>query len=401
MVALAFLGQNLGFGLFNGSFGALVGQLEQQVGISRAKSALGFSVQLVVLAVTCTLAGNFLSARNLRWIMSGGVMLFAVAFLVLSMATTYPVYLLSFALAGVAIGLSTVICPLLLVCRWFNAKRGLALGIANTPLLLPLTPPLTVLAVPLLGMQKVLWIDAAICLAIALIIMLFLVERPADVRQSALGGDAGIADDAHIHGGHSSGSLGFLRDWRFWAIALSLGLLNGSASSFISHIVPYATELGLSLQEASSFIFIFGIAGLVGVPLGGLLADKIGGVTVLALMSLATALFFATMTLEVPTAAILVFCAVYGALLNGIIACQGVAFSELFRPDQVGRIVGTIFLAQLPIMSSAPSIIGYLRDKSGSYTQPFQLMAALAIVGFAVFLVIAMGLRKKRVTAAA
>lgn len=185
---------------------------------------------------------------------------------------------------------------------------------------------------------------------------------------------------------HRHGFAGLLRHPPLAWFLLAVFLLSLGSPSVFTFLAIYARGLGLGQAQVGRLLGVLGVAALVGLPIMGTVADRIGGERVLLLGFLAM------------PARILIQAAADGPL--GLYAAQclhcltwagpevvaytyvtrlageqdrGVAVSALITTRTLGHLVG------------AP-LTGYLAENAG-YGRMFVTMAALSSLGFFVFLV--------------
>jgi predicted MFS family arabinose efflux permease len=144
---------------------------------------------------------------------------------------------------------------------------------------------------------------------------------------------------------------------------------------------------GLSLRGAASVVALaggFAIAGTVGV---GILADRIRGEFLLALLigiQLASCLVFvAGAPVEVVVPAVLFF----GMTTGGFIPVYTMIVARRFGPESIGRAMGLINLFMLPVSAASGPAAAAVFDATGSYAA-----ALFAFVG--IFVLALLGLRR-------
>jgi nitrate/nitrite transporter NarK len=72
---------------------------------------------------------------------------------------------------------------------------------------------------------------------------------------------------------------------------------------------------------------------------------------------------------------------VFGLGLGGEYMIIPLMAGQLFGVDMLGRIMGIVLTADGVAEATAPMLVGYLRDQSGSYTTGFITLVATAVVG--------------------
>jgi fucose permease len=164
--------------------------------------------------------------------------------------------------------LAGILGPLTLVTRWFKADRGKMLSLINLPIMMFLTPYVAAGLLPEFGRLALLSGLGTICLVLALLMLLLAEYPPATARSSAQN-----AEQAAIL---PEGMASIFRRPAFWLLSLGIGILAGSDTGFVVHIVPFGISKDLTLQGASGLLSAYAAAGIAGTLLFGWLCDRIG-----------------------------------------------------------------------------------------------------------------------------
>ena len=77
------------------------------------------------------------------------------------------------------------------------------------------------------------------------------------------------------------------------------------------------------------------------------------------------------------------FAAIFGLGLGGEYLIIPLMAGELFGVRVLGRVMGIVLTADGVAEATAPMLVGYLRDRTGSYNTGFLLLLAIALVGAA------------------
>lgn len=142
MLVIAFLAQNLSFGLAYAAFGTLVPTIEAELGIGRTYAVSGLSLMSLSMGLLAPFAGRFLKRFGIRRVMFAGAILGACGYGALGFVTSGAGLLLAYAvLVGPGLCLLGVIPASALAAGWFGAHRGRALGVVNMPAMTILAPP--------------------------------------------------------------------------------------------------------------------------------------------------------------------------------------------------------------------------------------------------------------------
>src|SRR5262249_45464655 len=90
----------------------------------------------------------------------------------------------------------------------------------------------------------------------------------------------------------------------------------------------------------------------------------------------------------------LVFAALFGLGLGGEYLIIPLMAGELFGVAVLGRVMGVVLTADGVAEATAPMLVGYLRDRTGSYDLGFTLLVVIAIAGAAAIALLPAPLRR-------
>jgi NNP family nitrate/nitrite transporter-like MFS transporter len=175
--------------------------------------------------------------------------------------------------------------------------------------------------------------------------------------------------------------LHVLKDKDAWWFMLFYAVTFGGFSGLASSLTMYFnSQYGMSPVSAGYFTAACVFAGSMIRPLGGRIADRIGGIRTLSLMYLLAALFLfiASLGLQTPVAAAVVFVCAMLALGTG----NGAVFQlvpQRFRKE-IGVMTGLVGMAGGIGGFYLASSLGYSKQVTGSYQTGLTIFASLAIV---------------------
>jgi MFS family permease len=145
-------------------------------------------------------------------------------------------------------------------------------------------------------------------------------------------------------------------------------------------------DRGHSQAEAAGIISLVLTISIVGRLLMGWLADRMPRKMVMVLIYLlvAAAIPLLLVRTAAPGAATLyLFAAIFGLGLGGEYLIIPLMAGELFGIGVLGRVMGIVLTADGVAEATAPMLVGYLRDRTGSYNTGFLLLIGIALVGAA------------------
>jgi MFS family permease len=184
-------------------------------------------------------------------------------------------------------------------------------------------------------------------------------------------------------------------------VVISGCIMSGGSMMIVTHIAAMAVGWGVDPARASLLVAAVGGVGMVGSPLFGRLADKIGGTSALALSAAAQAVLFALLITHPPFPLLLAIAAGLGLAIGGTNATVGTAFSEGFGAGNFGHTYGLFVFVNLPFIVGVAPLAGYLFVLTGSYALPFAGQAAALCVVTAIGVVSHRNRSARRAKAAA
>ncbi|PKO55083.1 MAG: MFS transporter, partial [Betaproteobacteria bacterium HGW-Betaproteobacteria-19] len=175
--------------------------------------------------------------------------------------------------------------------------------------------------------------------------------------------------------------LSILKDkdawWFMFFYSVTFGGFVGLASSLT---IYFNTEYGLNAQTAGYFTAACVFAGSLVRPIGGNLADRIGGIKSLTVVYMAAALALGVVSIGLPNAWLALAGFVCAMLSLGM--GNGAVFQlvpQRFRKE-IGVMTGLVGMAGGVGGFYLASSLGYSKQMTGSYMIGFLIFATLAII---------------------
>jgi MFS family permease len=277
------------------------------------------------------------------------------------------------------------------VARWFERRRGLALGLAvSGATIVSWVGPATAQWI----IDQHDWRQAVrafglftLCVA-APILAFFTVSNPESVGQRPDGDEEqpeSIVAFASMQGtGASPAALAtseIVRDARLWLAAIGFGLIFTSPIVLVVLIVRYGEFLGFTGQEATTFFGAMVPFSLAGKILLGRLADVAPLRPTVLMIVLVNVLVWILLYLEPAYPLFLATGAIYGIGIGGAAPIQGVLMGRLFGRVNFGRATGIGGLAAIPLLALANIGSQSLLGATGSYRTTFGVQIAMLLIG--------------------
>ena len=380
MVAALFL---VTFGISNpiAAFGVFLPVIGEDTGWSRGAISVALSINLFVGAPMGFVFGTLTDRHGPRLILPVTITLAGTSFALAStVAALWQFYLFVGVMAG--IGTSTFyLLAASTVARWFQARRGLAMGIVFTGFNVGYMTgaPVAALLIEHLGWRAAYAAHAAVFCGIAVLGSLFVRFPPA--ARAAAAGASGASPTAREPTFRSA-----LRDGRLWLLSASW-LLAGAVLLMVSvHIVPFSLDRGIGLDTAALTLTAYGLGAVTGRIIFGLAADRFGGRTAMWICTGAQMAALAGVVAGAPQALLLGCLFLFGLGFAGADTVFVKVVPDVFGLRAIGAVMGVMALGWRAGAALGPATAGFVYDTTGSYVLPFGAGPVVIALSFALYL---------------
>jgi MFS family permease len=344
---------------------------------------LAMTVMAAGSGILSPFLGNLMDKVSLRKIIGIGIALLVCGYLALSFVTSFIQVIVICALffAGSNI-LAGPISASVLLTRWFDKRRGTALGIAISGIAGgTVIFPLVIQAL----FDALDWRDGLRGLALILFLccvpaLMLLVNRPEDRGLHADGADRPpeAVQRASQTPALSTGAI--LSDPAFWLVAFVVTVVLSGMMGMVTNVVPMARDLGVQANAAAAIVSVYAVTGVVAKLSFAAIADRTNP---RYLMFFVLALFGAGMfCLAHATAGYTMILLGAGLIGTGgmMIPLQSFIVPRIFGPEVVGRVSGLLGFVNLCALLATPPIFGLVFDRMHSYAPAFFAFAGLAVI---------------------
>lgn len=380
LVGAAFLLQMVGTGAVIYTYSVVAVPLGETFEASRMTMMLGVTAMTLAGGVLSPFLGARIDGGSLKGMVLVGAVALAVGYCLLSVTTaSWQVPIIYALVMSLAANLLGPLTASTLLARWFNRRRGLALGVAavGTSVGGFLFPPLVQWLIDTLEWRVALRVLGLGGLVVMLPVVMMVVNRPEDRQLHPDGADEPLSMGS-LPPPLSSKQL--LRSREFWLIAVAIGILFGVYTALLSNLVPFARDLGISSERGALLISAIALAGIVGKLLFGAVADAMDLRLALAIAALLCGLGLGCYLGAEGYTALLLGSVSLGLAAGGMLPVWGALLAVLFGALNYGRVMGMMNPVMMPIVILAPPLAGLVHDRAGSYTPAFAgFLAALLI----------------------
>lgn len=393
IVLVAGIGLCFGFSpIFIFSFGVFIKPLAQEFHSNRASISFAFTLANLMASMGSPLVGRLADRFGARRVILGSTFIFALLLIssqILS-ASLWSLYLFCGLLGFVGTG-SAPIPYSKVVTRWFDRRRGLALGftmfgIGSGAILMP---PLSQRLITMFGWRSAFALLGLLVVVIALpVVGFFLKDSPEEM---------GLLPDGTISvpaAGKQIAQDGLAwpevrRSPTFWIMVGAIFLVGASVHGCVVHLAPLLSDQGLSPQRVALATTFLGSALLIGRVGSGYLLDRFFAPRVA--MGLFGAAACGIALLRTGTVSALVFLAAFliGLGMGAEVDIIAYLTSRYFGLRSFGEIYGYAFASYTLAGALGPWLMGLGYDRFGSYR--FTLGGFLLATLLAVFLLTRLG----------
>lgn len=338
------------------------------------------AVNLWISGVLQPFTGHLMDRFGARWLFAISVAAYGFGVVLMGFTNSVGYLLVIYGvMLGAASAGSSMSLTNTLLAQWFRDGRAFAMSVNNA---CGAVGQLSLVYVSYLLLESTGWRHSHMYLGIAVLAvtmpMAFMVPRR---TVQSPGTPAATARQQAMQGPLETSS------WSKALCSVPLWQLNGgyfvcgmTVAIFSVHLIPFATDRGLSPEVAAKAFGLMAILSVVGSLLSGVLADRIGRKNVLALAYLTRGLAFTLLLLWRHELALYVFAVLGGlswlATPPSVIALTG----EIYGLRALGTLGGISLLAHQIGGGASVWLAGAMHDLTGSYDLSFTL-AAVALVG--------------------
>lgn len=329
--------------------------------------------------------GAMASRLGPRVVITAGLVVAALGMLLTGLAGSFGAAMGWRALTGVGSGASNVPVMALLSAWFAQRRRGLAsgIGVTGSSLALILLGPLVPRLLADYGHNgwRICWFGfAGATLALAVLALVVLRNRPADVGLCPLGATGDEAPTASATGGLHWGSV--YRSGVVWHVGLIYVAFGFSYIIYMTFFAKYLIAEGRYTQAAAGRLFmIMGWLSLLCGLIWGWVSDVIGRKGALVIVYLIHTVAFGLFALWPAPVGFTLSAMLFGLSAWSIPAIMAATCGDLLGPRLAPAGLGFITLFFGIGQALAPSAAGRLADAAGSLSPAMLLAAGVALLG--------------------
>ncbi len=387
VVATSALGLFLGaFPIVAFSFGVFFQPFAREFHAGRAAISLAFTIHNVASGLSAVVVGRLADRFGARKLIVPGLALVGAILVSAEAMGTQLWELYAFYLAlGVVASATTTVPYALVVSRWFDRRRGLAIGVMMVGLGTGavVMPMLAQRLIADLGWRTAFALVGCAILVIPMpIVALLLRDTPAEMGLLA---DGAARSGPTVAVGRGDGLTWdeSYRSGTFWLMVTVTILLSASVQACVVHMPELFADRGATPQAAAMASSVAGLALLVGRIGCGYFLDRYFGPSVALTVCGLSALGIGLLWIGTPGVTALVAAFLVGLGMGSEADMIAFLMSRYFGLQSLGRTFGFAFGAFVLAGGVGPLLMGLSFDRTGSYRIPLAGFLAATLVAAA------------------
>ena len=382
-----------------GAPGVFIVPLQKEFGWTTAEISSALSIRFILFGLMAPFAAALLNRYGLRNVTLSALLIVASALTAsLAMTKVWHLLLLWGVVIGIGTGMTALVLGATVAARWFNARRGLVVGILTASVatgqlvFLPLLASIT---------ERMGWRIALsfVCIMLgvaAFAVLMLMRDRPSDVGLRPFGdqGTEPLPAPAPGNTPIMAAALGTLRDASqtraFWILFATFFICGASTNGLVQvHLIPMCLDFGIPQVQAASLLAAMGVFDFFGTIVSGWLSDRYDnrwllfwyyGLRGLSLLMLPfTDFSFYGLSL---------FAMFYGLDWIATVPPTVRLTAQRFGPERANLVFGWIFAGHQMGAAFAASGAGLSRTLLATYLPAFFFAGALCVIAAVIVLAI-------------
>ena len=386
----------LSFGWAASPFAIILKPLIDEFHTGRGEISILASVSSVSGAISAYLVARIIENHSARKFMLWGSIVGGISFLFCAAANSlWQLYVLFF-ISGIGFsGFAGSVPIVALISKWFNRKRGLALGIAwsGFPLGAMIITPVVGIIASNFGWRATFLFAGILTLIVSIPILLFVVkDTPEEMGLLADGDTSRRANNTPAPQAAATktapalkkpGLITYFKSWPIWLVGIGFTLMPMAEMAVVQHEVSFLTDMGISAVLAASALgFTSGISGIARWGTGWL-ADKLSPRYVLMLL-LGLEIIGILILLQTNAMSLVwVFAAIWGAASGSFFNILPLVIRDVFPPSSFNTVYGFANSLTIAAMALGVPLAGFIFDATGSYHWLFILVIIFYVIAMA------------------
>jgi MFS family permease len=381
------------------AFGVMFKPIIKEFGWGRGDVSLVFFVNMVIFALSLLIVGKLYDRYGPKWVVIISTIFIASGFILTSFIHSIGQFFFSYGVLA-AFGIAGTAVPLMatLTSKWFDKWRGFAVSLSvsgNSIGQFALVPLFSFFALNYGWRSSYLYIGI-IMLVVNIVLALFVIKgdprhfglKPYGFVEAKEGGDGRQTPVSSAGSSMDMGIKQAMRTSAFWFFAIVMFICGGGDYFATIHLIPLATDYGISPMTAGNMLALYGLMSLAGVLIAGPVADLIGSKIPIILTFVLRVLLFVMLIQYKNEVSFYVFAFAFGFTHLITAPLTPILIGRLYGFTYLGILTGFINTVHFLGAGFWPYLAGVIFDKTGSYQLAFILSAIMAFAAVVAMLMV-------------
>lgn len=388
VVAAGLMFQAISFGIGLYCFTFYVAPWTSEFGVGRGEIMVIFFVLQASMGLMAPVAGRAMDRLPIRLLVIAGAVSLALALFLAARATA--LWQLMVIYGTLIVGGTLLSGPLAaqtLTARWFNRRRGLALGISTVGTSIGgfILPPVVTALQASMGWREANDVLALLVLVAVIPLAWMVIRNSPSAEEASIESLPDSATAASAAGQHAEQRLWSLaevfREPTFWFMVIAFALFSLVNGGLQQNLAPYGMDQGFDAQAVAWVMSVMALLMAVWKVVIGALTDRIE-VRWIFIFSLGVLLgAMAWMSTQLSYFEFGIIGGMLGVASAAHLPLLAAIVSRHFGVASFGLVMGLIG-PFTTLSATGPWIAGEIRDVTGSYDLAFMVFAGLLIPAF-------------------
>lgn len=373
------------------AFGVMFKPIVAEFGWSRGLVSLVFNVNMIVFAFSLIAVGKVYDRYGPKWVIVVSTLLISAGFVLTSFMHSITQFFFSYGVLA-AIGIAGTSVPLMatLTSKWFDKWRGFAISLSlsgNSIGQFALVPLLSLLAV-LYGWRVSYFSIGVIMLIVNVLLALLVIKGdPHHLGLLPYGrgergqGDGAATSVAPDFDAATDFGLGRAMKTRsYWLFIVVMFICGGGDYFATIHLIPLATDNGISPMVAANMLAWYGLMSLAGILIAAPAADRIGNKTPIILTFVLRFFLYLFILRYKTLGSFYLFALLFGFTHLITAPLTPMLIRKLYGVTHLGLLTGVVNTVHFLGGGAWAYLGGVVFDRTGNYQLAFVLAAGAAVM---------------------
>jgi MFS family permease len=377
-------------------FGVYIKPMEAEFGWSRSDLSWAAALSLLLLGAVGPFMGRLADRWGPRRVIVASLLLLAVGTIGSAFVQRlWHVYLTAGILMAVGAGGASMTTGATVISRWFEARRGLAMGLAAGGMSagqLVVFPLATAITIWFGWRTSYLWLGLGLLALVVPVAAWLIRNSPEDRALRPYGATAPTRTASQAAADRLAGRVSVTEAAQttpFWLLMATFFVCGYTSNGMVlTHFMPHALEHNFTAFQASAALGVMGAMNIVGTVGSGWICDRFGRRGPLATYYFVrgVSLLFLLYVWNVPS--LHFWAALFGLNYISTVPPTTTLTANIYGRYSVGELSGWIFFSHQVGSALGAALAGWVYEWTGSYSPAFVSAALMGFLAAALALMI-------------